>query len=233
MDERTLKITSVLADPTRFSIYQHLFSIHRGVTVQEIADQFGIHPNVARLHLNKLEDVELVQSRIEKANKGGRPGKLYLLSEEWVNISFPPRDYQLLSDIAIDTLLSMGREGEAALYKTGFKFGKESALNAIYNEHLDVDAMTIEEKIPHIKELAASQGLSPDLEQLDEYTLRFRVHNCTFRESAVNQQSVCKIHHAVLSGMFSAFFGRIDLIEEKSMFDLNCSACEYTMVHLP
>lgn len=233
MDERTLKITNVLADPTRYSIYQYLYSIHRGVSVQEIADQFEIHPNVARLHLNKLEDVRLVQSKTEKANKGGRPGKVYVLSDVPVNIQFPPRDYQLLSDIAIETVLSMGKEGEAAMQKVAFKYGKEQALNAIYNEHLDIDAMNIEEKLPYILKLATSQGLNPEIEQLDEYALRFRVFNCTFKESAIHQPSICKMHHGLLSGMFSAFFGRIDLIEDSSMLQPHCSACEYTMVHLP
>lgn len=233
MDEQTLKITNVLSDPTRYSIYQHIYSLHRGVTVQEIADQFGIHPNVARLHLNKLEDVNLVQSKIEKASKGGRPGKIYLLSDESVSINFPPRDYQMLSDIAFDVILSLGREGEEALQKNGFKVGKELALNTIYNEHIEIDSMSIEEKIPYILKLADSQGLNPEIEQLDEYSLRFRVFNCTFKESATHNIAVCKMHHAILSGMFSAFFGRIDLIEESSMLEHHCTACEYTMVHLP
>ncbi len=233
MDDQTLKITNVLSDPTRYSIYQHLYSLHRGVTVQEIADQFGIHSNVARLHLNKLEDVNLVQSKIEKSNKGGRPGKIYTISDELVSINFPPRDYQMLSDIALETISAMGRDGEAALQKNGFKFGKEYALNAIYNEHLEIDSMSMEEKIPHIIKLAASQGLSPEIDQLDEYSLRFRVFNCTFKESAAHNLSVCKMHHALLSGMFSAFFGRIDLIEESSMLNNQCLACEYTMVNLP
>ena len=36
--EQTLKITNVLADPTRYYIYQFILNNHREVTVQEIAD---------------------------------------------------------------------------------------------------------------------------------------------------------------------------------------------------
>lgn len=234
MDEQTLRITNVLSDPTRYSIYQHIYALHQGVTVQEIADQFSIHPNVARLHLNKLEDVSLVKSKIEKANKGGRPGKIYQLADEVVSISFPPRDYQTLSSIALDTLLSMGKEGELALQKNAFKAGKDLAHNMIYDEHIDIDALKIEDKIPLIFKLATSQGLNPEIEQIDEYALRFRVFNCTFKETAQNQYYVCKLHHALLSGMFSAFFGRIDLIEETNMLQqAHCTSCEYTMVQLP
>ncbi|MCI2254547.1 hypothetical protein L2D08_09225 [Domibacillus sp. PGB-M46] len=42
------------------------------MTVQDIAAQFGIHPNVARLHLTKLEGVNLIGSCLQKTGKGGR-----------------------------------------------------------------------------------------------------------------------------------------------------------------
>ena len=71
--EQTLKITSVLSDPTRYKIYQYITERHNDVTVQEIADQFEIHPNVARLHLSKLEDVSMLSSETKKTGKGGRP----------------------------------------------------------------------------------------------------------------------------------------------------------------
>ncbi|TXK86230.1 helix-turn-helix transcriptional regulator, partial [Parageobacillus sp. SY1] len=53
--EQTLKITNVLADPTRYHIYEYITKKHKKVSVQEIAEAFNIHPNVARLHLTKLE----------------------------------------------------------------------------------------------------------------------------------------------------------------------------------
>lgn len=64
--EHTLKITNVLSDPTRFYIYQYITNCHRDVTVQEIADKFSIHPNVARLHLSKLEDVRMLYAETKK-----------------------------------------------------------------------------------------------------------------------------------------------------------------------
>jgi transcriptional regulator len=68
--EQTLKITNVLADPTRFSIYNYIVNQNREVTVQEIADEFSIHPNVARLHLSKLEDVGMLKSENKKPDAG-------------------------------------------------------------------------------------------------------------------------------------------------------------------
>ena len=102
----TLKITSVLSDPTRFQIYQFINEQLEDITVQDVATKFNIHPNVARLHLSKLEEIHLIVSETRKTGKGGRPSKIYHLSEEVVQLHFPYRDYQLLAKIALETLLS-------------------------------------------------------------------------------------------------------------------------------
>lgn len=55
-----LKITSTLADETRFQIYEYMLQQKKAFTVQDIADKFNIHPNVARLHLTKLSEIHLI-----------------------------------------------------------------------------------------------------------------------------------------------------------------------------
>ena len=66
-----LKIANTLADETRFSIFEKLMQTKKTYSVQQIADIFMIHPNVARLHLTKLTEVELIQAEYEKTGKGG------------------------------------------------------------------------------------------------------------------------------------------------------------------
>lgn len=233
MENETLKLTSVLADPTRFSIYQYIVSKHSSVTVQEMAEQFDIHPNVARLHLTKLEDVNLLDSTSEKTGKGGRPSRLYSLSDQVISLQFPPRDYQLLATIAIETLLSLGDMGQKALYDMGRRFGHEAARQAIERERIGISEMKPEEKINSIHRLVLAQGLNPEIELLDEQNLRFRVYNCTFKESAVkNPESICRMHHALLLGIFETYFGEdISLIEENSML-AGCKSCDYTLLRL-
>jgi len=116
--EQTLKITNVLSDPTRYYIYQYITKRHQEVTVQEVAEKFNIHPNVARLHLSKLEDVNMLASETKKTGKGGRPSRLYRLSDDVIQLHFPFRDYMLLSKVAISTMLTLGEAGKQALYLT-------------------------------------------------------------------------------------------------------------------
>ncbi len=233
MDCDTQKVTSALADPTRFSIYQYVAAGKDPITVQEVAEHFSIHPNVARLHLTKLEDVHLLKSISDKSGKGGRPSRLYSLSDQVVSLQFPPRDYQLLADIAIETLLSLGEAGEAALVKMGHRMGVEMAKRAMREYPIDPKTASFEQKLDHINRLVVAQGLKPDIEQVSEDCLRFRVYNCTFSETAKRfPSSVCKMHNALLAGIFEAYFGNIELRDEESMLS-GCKSCNYTVIRIP
>ncbi|MET1030608.1 helix-turn-helix domain-containing protein [Domibacillus tundrae] len=75
-----LKVTGALADGIRYSIYDYILKGHANVTVQDAAAEFNIHPIVARLHLTKLEDANLIASFLHKTGRGGRPGKVYKLA---------------------------------------------------------------------------------------------------------------------------------------------------------
>lgn len=235
MENDTLKLTSVLADPTRFAIYQYVSSMGRAVNVQEIADKFGIHPNVARLHLSKLEDVNLLKSITEKTGRGGRPSRVYTLSDEVVSLQFPPRDYKLLAKIAIETLLSFGEEGKKALVEMGRNFGREAARQAMMKDSIENSRyLPIEKKIESIERLVIAQGLQPNIEIIDQHTIRFRVNNCIFHETldAVKNHNICQMHHHLLEGIFETYLGDIDLVQETSITN-GSDACQYTMVKLP
>ena len=78
------------------------------VTVADVAGEFGLHPNVARMHLAKLEQAGFLITGFRRAAGGGRPAKLYRLSDLVVTFGFPPRRYELLSRLAL------GRSPQAA-----------------------------------------------------------------------------------------------------------------------
>lgn len=231
MEQQTLKITGVLSDPTRFSIYQYVSRQHRDVTVQEIAETFEIHANVARLHLTKLEDVNMLVSDTKKTGKGGRPSRFYRISDEVVSLQFPSRDYQRLSEIAIQTLASLGEKGEQALIETGRTFGFETAKEFAENLNYNPRLMSPEEKTEIIQKIALSQGLNPEINYNNETNeISFRIFNCTYKEIAQHRRGICKMHHALINGIFSYFFGDIKLKEEANMFARNAAPCMYSTV---
>ena len=232
METDTLKLTGVLSDPTRYAIYQGIASQNKQFNVQEIAEQFSIHPNVARLHLTKLEDVNLLSSVLEKTGKGGRPSRLYSVSDQSVNLQFPPRDYPLLADIAIEALNSLGEIGKKALRETGLRFGREAANKIIFSEKIGLNTSN-ETKLAHICHLVNTHGVHPEIEIIDQETIRFRIYSCNFKEAAKKMpESVCQMHHTFLRGIFESFFGNITLLEENSIIG-GCDSCNYTLIKMP
>jgi predicted ArsR family transcriptional regulator len=226
--EQTLKITSVLSDPTRYYIYQYITKRHKDVTVQEIADNFEIHPNVARLHLSKLEDVNMLVSETKKTGKGGRPSRLYRLSEDVIQLNFPYRDYQLLSKIAMITMMSLGEEGKKALYLTGKRLGMELIEQEMAGHHQHVEDLTFEQKLNIVKGAATIAGFYPEFESNEEQTkIYFQIFNCPFKEVAMEHpETVCTMHVEFLKGMFESLFGDIELIEKENLI-AGCESCTY------
>jgi predicted ArsR family transcriptional regulator/TusA-related sulfurtransferase len=71
-----------LRSTTRAGIYERLRQVGEGRTVRDVADEFSLHPNVARTHLETLADAGLVVVSSRKHPGGGRPAKVYLARAE-------------------------------------------------------------------------------------------------------------------------------------------------------
>ncbi|WP_442594894.1 helix-turn-helix transcriptional regulator [Neobacillus sp. D3-1R] len=226
--EQTLKITNVLSDPTRYYIYQYITKRHQEVTVQEVADNFNIHPNVARLHLTKLEDVNMLASETKKTGKGGRPSRLYRLSDDVIQLHFPYRDYMLLSKVAIETMLSLGEEGRKALFLTGKRFGLEIVEQELSRKGQSGSELNFEQKLNILKSAATLAGFYPEFDvNGDQTKIYFKIFNCPFKEVAVeHSETVCSMHHEFLKGMFEALFHSVELIENTNM-TTGCESCSY------
>ncbi|CAN7209266.1 helix-turn-helix domain-containing protein [Peribacillus frigoritolerans] len=226
--EQTLKITNVLADPTRYYIYQHIVNNHGDVSVQEIADSFNIHPNVARLHLSKLEDIDMLTSISRKTGKGGRPSRLYRLSDKVIQLHFPYRNYQLLAKIAVQSMMTLGEQGKQALYETGKAFGEELINQQLALNSTSIDRLAFAEKVNMLKNAATIAGLSPEIQASEEENkISFRIFNCPFKEvTEVEPGTICSMHNSFLKGMFEALFENVNIVEIENMMS-NCAACSY------
>jgi predicted ArsR family transcriptional regulator len=231
MDE-TLKITSVLSDPTRYYIYQYILNKHNDVSVQEIADSFSIHPNVARLHLTKLEDVNMLVSETNKTGKGGRPSRIYKLSKEVVQLNFPFRDYLLLSKIAIETITDLGAPAIKLFYEKGIKFGRETIEKEIKKHNQTIDKMDVNLRISIIKDACVAAGFIPVF-IYDEESSKVTVHvnNCPFKEVAVDlQNEICSMHVNFIIGMVELLFPNSKIKKTDSMFNSCSNSCKYEII---
>ncbi|WP_158735164.1 metalloregulator ArsR/SmtB family transcription factor [Alteribacillus sp. YIM 98480] len=195
---------------------------------------FGIHANVARLHLTKLEDVSLLASDTKKSGKGGRPSRFYEVSDKVVQIQFPFRDYERLAELAMQSLVKFGEDGKKELQKIGENFGKEAVDHYMYYINTSGNSLSLKEKVDVIRKVAVQQGLNPEifLTENNRY-VTFRIYNCPYKGLiGKHASSLCSMHHAMIEGMFESVFPAADVEEEALMAGGEFPFCSYRAVRL-
>jgi predicted ArsR family transcriptional regulator/TusA-related sulfurtransferase len=97
-------IARVLGVPTRAGIYRRLRTEGQPLAAREVAQMFGLHPNVARNHLDQLADAGLVVTGRRKHPGGGRPAKVYVAREQAAgrDLQVPPG-----SQLAVHTIVQL------------------------------------------------------------------------------------------------------------------------------
>lgn len=125
-------MSAALADPTRYSIYQYVLATPEPVRVSDVAKRFSLHPNVARMHLNRLVDIGLLLQSKEKTGRGGRPGYVYRPSDNVVSLTTAPaRDFHLLADLLVQSLALLGSGAKEAVEQIGHAFGRRLGQEAL------------------------------------------------------------------------------------------------------
>jgi|SRR5699024_5178582 len=228
MKEKTLHLTHVLSDPTRYSIYEYLIESSKPVTVKEIATIVGIHTNVARLHLTKLAEVKLIDSYINQEKSSGRPNRLYIPSEEAIEISFPYRDYKLLSSITIEAIAKLGDAGKSVLFEVGKDYGQKMIRKLKASKH-EEDISKLE-KVKLLTEASTFLGLHASFEYNEKTdNIIYKISNCPFKElTSKSDRMICDLHNEFLNGMFKEVFTKMEFYEMTNMLD-GCKVCSYSV----
>lgn len=202
MERDPQKVSAVLGDPTRYRIYQHVLRSQGPVSVAEAAKQFGLHANVARMHLGKLVDIGLLSAHSEKTGRGGRPGYVYTPSGNAVSLSVPARDFQLLADLLVQSLALIGDGGQEAVAQIGRAFGRRLG-NEAKSRSVSGQAAG-EDPLKTCAEALQRLGLAAHV-TAGEGGLTLKLRGCGFQEVATaHPQFVCKMCHALVEGVTEA-----------------------------
>jgi predicted ArsR family transcriptional regulator len=189
-EKTLLRLCRLLGDATRLRIYEIVKARPMGVTVREIAAEVELHPNVARLHLTKLEKEFLVNSRSLPSRSKGRPQRLYLPGSATVELSMPQRNYSLLARLLLEMMEGDGMQERA--HEIGVRFGKDLVSS---------DA-SLENPAQSVVSALDSLGFEPMLISQRDNQIEIQTGNCIFKELvALNPAIVCGFHHAVTEGI--------------------------------
>ncbi len=186
----------VLADERRRAVYLYVSRATAPITVNEIAEAFGIHRNAAKHHLDRLLEAGLLRAEFRRVNGrrgpgAGRPSKLYSSTDVEVSFSLPERHYDLLAHLLLQAM-TQGDELET----TGARYGRQLA----------------EAKLVQQPEITAADGVRSVLDDLGFRPLVetdadghvwITTENCPFGWVAVEatEGQVCRLDRAIVSGV--------------------------------
>jgi predicted ArsR family transcriptional regulator len=194
------RLADVFGDPTRRNIYRHLRGCETPQSASEVAEVFGLHRTVARAHLEKLAELGLVSTATRRRPGGGRPAKIYAVTDARLEVMLPPRRYErlarLLLQLVQDTLEpEMATETASALGRTyGEQVAEECAGDGV-QPPVRLSPRAVMEWL----ELA---GYGATLSSSDDGATVIEVYNCVYRElSREYPDVVCAFDRCMLCGM--------------------------------
>lgn len=219
-----LKVTSTLADETRFSIYEFILQTKQSFTVQQIAEHFKIHPNVARLHLTKLCEINLIVAEFEKTGKGGRPGRLYRKADKTITLSFPRKENTQLLDWTLALVNKLGKPAIKTAKEISYVDGYESMKKIMQNKN----CTTMDKKLSVLSDSTSLIGYIP-ISKYDglNVSIQFTIYNCPYEEYLKeHREAICQLHEGYLRGQMDALFGDNEFVQYEKM-SIACQFCHY------
>lgn len=107
---------AVLADPVRRALYLYVAASADAVSREQAAAGVGIQRALAAFHLEKLAEEGLLEFEFRRLSGrtgpgAGRPAKLYRRSSREIDVSIPPREYDLAGRLLADAISASERSG--------------------------------------------------------------------------------------------------------------------------
>lgn len=213
-------ITDAFGDPTRRGIYLMARDREQGVTAAQVAEQFGVHPNVARHHLDKLSAggyLEVVVERAEGAG-AGRPSKHYRVPAD---AKTDAMDVPVKSDDLVLSLLGRAlrllprEEAEAMAEEVGQEYGRAMA-QGMTGADLAAGQRSLRSAMQAVADALTAHGFAAHADQRNNQ-LRIINNHCPFGDVAIEHPVICAVDRGMVKGMLSALHGAADVSTVQSL----------------
>jgi predicted ArsR family transcriptional regulator len=211
IDQQLARI-SALGEPVRRALYNYVAARGAPVGRDEAAAAVGIGRPLAAYHLDRLVAEGLLAARYERrgARRGpgaGRPSKLYIRSAGQVEVSVPPRDYELAARILARAVESdpsgaARRRVEEVARATGAELAAEAAGAARDGRRAGEGPAALLETLNR----HGYEPYEPCPDDLDEGAEggeggAIRLRNCPFDKlTGEHRELVCGVNLALLEG---------------------------------
>lgn len=219
-------ITSAFGDPTRRDIFLWLRERDaddhpHGVTASEVADQFDLHANVARHHLDKLTGGGYVEVSVARPAGGGagRPSKRYSVRADTSPISIPIRHDDLLVSLLGRALALLPADQAAAMAEeVGVSYGQSLAdtMGAADPDPATTAQRSFRTALHAVADALSAHGFAAHAEK-DGDELRIVAQHCPFGDTAIEHPVICAVDRGLVKGMLASLYGDTDPATEMSL----------------
>lgn len=186
---------AALAEPARRRLYEYVAAAGREVSRDEAAAAAGIARPLAAFHLDRLVEDGLLEVSFRRltGRRGpgaGRPSKLYRRSTLQIQVSLPPRSYELAAKLFAGAFeASQSADAREALSRVARAFGR------------DLGSETLTHNIPDLPGDALAALAACGFEPFMEGDGTVRLRNCPFHALAEEHRSlVCGMNLAMMDG---------------------------------
>jgi predicted ArsR family transcriptional regulator len=220
-------ITDAFGDPTRRRIY--LFVRDHGasdgpgcgVTATEVATEVGVHPNVARHHLDKLAAggyIEVVARPIgdTAGRKAGRPSKHYVAVATEEDAQFPVHSDDLILALLGRALARLPHdEAEAMAEDVGATYGRALAAG-LTGDALAAGHRSLRSAMQAVADALTAHGFAARAETSRPggtgHADRLRIVNdhCPFGTVAIDNPVICAVDRGMVRGMLGVLYPSFD-----------------------
>ncbi len=198
-------ITDAFGDPTRRSIY--LFVRDRGgdggLTTAVVAQEVGVHPNVARHHLDKLAAGGYLEVHTGKVAGGGagRPSKRYSAVAGAVT-EFPVRSDDLVLSLLGRALAKLSpTDAEEMAEEIGAEYGRAMAAG-LNGDQIDHGSRSMRSAMQAVADALTAHGFAAHAESRNDQ-LRIISDHCPFGNVAIDHPVICAVDRGMVRGMLS------------------------------
>lgn len=203
-------VTAAFGDPTRREIYLHVRS-HPGATALEVGSAFGLHPNVARHHLDRLAAGGYLEVSLERAVAAGagRPSKHYRAAEgpgADPTVDLVGRRDELLVSLLAEALEMLGPEvSERMAERVGEEYGRHLADRMEPGE----GQRSLRAAMHAIADALTAHGFAAHAEERGDNTAVVAEH-CPFGDAANAHPVICAVDRGMVRGLLQGLCGASD-----------------------
>lgn len=213
-------ITSAFGDPTRRAVYLYVrdhTTTDKGVTAAQVADEFDLHPNVARHHLEKLAAGGYLEVSVERLDgaKAGRPSKHYR-SVERLDLEFPVKSDDLVLSLLGKALAALPPDTAQSLAEeVGQEYGQALAAGLTGGDEAS-GHRSLRSAMQAVADALTAHGFAAHADQRNNQ-LRIITNHCPFGDVAIENPVICAVDRGMVKGMLKSLYGDAEPVTVNSV----------------